>query len=77
MPWETERTLSTQAHMVLFIQPSEDSVETYVVDVGFGSPGMTQPILLTDSPNNVNIGATSLEQHRLRRIALPGSSLSR
>jgi len=75
LPGETESIFTPLLHMVLFVQPFEDSVQTYLVDVGFGSPGMTQPILLSDNPNNVSMGATPLEHHRLRRASLPGSSL--
>lgn len=62
-------------HTVLLVQPSSDSNETYVVDVGFGSSCITRPLLLSNHPDNVNIGLSETERHRLTRSPRPDSSL--
>jgi arylamine N-acetyltransferase len=63
------------AHMVLFVQPVTDSNETYLVDVGFGSTNLSQPILLSNAETNVVWGAVPPDRHRLTRGAHPSSCL--
>jgi arylamine N-acetyltransferase len=62
-------------HTIILTQPSSDSNETYLVDVGFGSSCITSPILLSNHPNNINIGSSETERHRLTRSPRPDSSL--
>ncbi|GLB33556.1 putative N-acetyltransferase [Lyophyllum shimeji] len=64
------------SHMIIFVQPGADSNETYLVDVGCGGSGLTRPILLSDAEDNVVIGTTPTEMHRLRRGAHPASRLA-
>ncbi|KAF4593266.1 arylamine N-acetyltransferase family protein [Pleurotus pulmonarius] len=61
-------------HMVMFVQPG-DSNQTWVVDVGFGGSGLARPMLLSDAEENVVLGTTPSERHRLVRKVLPMSSL--
>ncbi|KIY73400.1 cysteine proteinase [Cylindrobasidium torrendii FP15055 ss-10] len=51
-------------HMVLFVQPGEDT-KTYIMDVGCGGSGPSQPILLSANPANVTMGVSPTEHHRL------------
>ncbi|KIY73402.1 cysteine proteinase [Cylindrobasidium torrendii FP15055 ss-10] len=51
-------------HMVLFVQPGDDTT-TYVVDVGFGGVGPSLPILLSSDPSNVVMGVSPTEHHRV------------
>ncbi|KAF8999491.1 arylamine N-acetyltransferase 1 [Cyathus striatus] len=69
------RNYTALTHMVVLVQPHADSNKTYLVDVGFGANGLARPILLSDSEDNVVIGVTPTEKHRLTRGALPSSSL--
>ncbi|KAF8879268.1 hypothetical protein BD779DRAFT_1447074 [Infundibulicybe gibba] len=62
------------SHMFIFVQPFENN-QTYIVDVGFGAPGPTRPILLSDAEDNVVFGTTPTERHRLRLGPHPLSSL--
>lgn len=64
-------------HMVIFVQPGEECNTTYLVDVGCGGSGPTMPILLTDAEDNVVMGTTPTEKHRLRRGAHPESSVGK
>ncbi|KAF7430565.1 N-terminal acetyltransferase [Pleurotus ostreatus] len=61
-------------HMVVFVQPG-DANQTWLVDVGFGGSGLARPMLLSDGEDNVVLGATPSERHRLVRKVLPMSSL--
>lgn len=61
--------------MVILVQPFEESNKTYMIDVGFGSTGPVRPILLSSAEDNVVLGATPAEKHRLTRRAYPLSSL--
>ncbi|KNZ80072.1 Arylamine N-acetyltransferase [Termitomyces sp. J132] len=63
------------SHMIIFVQPGEESNVTYLVDVGFGGSGLTRPICLSSSEDNIVMGATPTEQHRLTRDAHPDSRL--
>lgn len=63
------------SHMVIFVQPNQGSSQTYVVDVGFGSSGLVRPILLSDASDNVVLGMSPSEKHRLTRSPHPSSSL--
>lgn len=62
-------------HMVIFVQPGEESNVTYLVDVGCGGSGPTTPILLSAAEDNVVMGTTPTEKHRLRRGTHPDSSI--
>ncbi|KAK7448824.1 hypothetical protein VKT23_013553 [Stygiomarasmius scandens] len=62
------------SHMVIFLQPFPESNVTYVVDTGFGGGGLTRPILLSDDPDNVIVGTTPSERHRLTKEPLPQAS---
>lgn len=73
-PHETPEYLSF-VHMVLFVQPIDDSSETYLVDVGCGGNGPSRPILLSCDPHNVVMGVSPTEKHRLTRGSRPQSSL--
>jgi len=64
------------SHMIIFVQPGEESNKTYLVDVGCGGSGLTRPILLSDAEDNVVIGTTPTEKHRLTRGAHPASRLA-
>ncbi|TFK32376.1 arylamine N-acetyltransferase 1 [Crucibulum laeve] len=61
-------------HMVVLVQPLERSNRTYLVDVGFGSPGLARPILLSNSEKDVVTGITPTEKHKLTRNAIPLST---
>lgn len=63
-------------HMVMFVQPG-DANQTWLVDVGFGGSGLARPMLLSDAEDNVILGATPSERHRLVRKVLPMSSLGK
>ncbi|KXN87906.1 Arylamine N-acetyltransferase [Leucoagaricus sp. SymC.cos] len=63
------------SHMVIFVQLGEESNATYIVDVGCGGSGPTMPILLSDAEDNIVMGTTPTEKHRLRREEFPGSSI--
>ncbi|KAF8076134.1 arylamine N-acetyltransferase 1 [Lyophyllum atratum] len=64
------------SHMIIFVQLGEESNETYFVDVGCGGSGLTRPILLSDAEDNIVIGTTPTEKHRLTRGSHPASRLS-
>jgi hypothetical protein len=68
--------LTSLSHMVIFIQPYEDSNQTYLVDVGFGSTGLARPMLLSDAEDNIVMGTNPTEMHRLIRGPHPLSSTS-
>lgn len=53
-------------HMVLFVQPGDENV-TYLMDVGCGGSGPSQPILLSCDADNVVMGISPTEHHRLVR----------
>lgn len=61
--------------MMIFVQPIAESNETYIVDVGFGGPNLCQPILLSQSKDNVVWGSSPPERHRLTLGVHPASSL--
>lgn len=56
---------SPPTHLVILVQPSANDNQTYVVDVGFGSCGITRPLLLSAHPENVNYGLSETERHRI------------
>ncbi|KAJ7579682.1 hypothetical protein C8J56DRAFT_834383 [Mycena floridula] len=62
-------------HMILFVQPSAESNLTYLVDAGFGGSGPARPILLSDASDNIVMGSTPTELHRLTRGTRADSSL--
>ncbi|KAF9452221.1 MT-A70-domain-containing protein [Macrolepiota fuliginosa MF-IS2] len=62
-------------HMVIFVQLGGESRITYLVDVGCGGSGPTMPILLSDAKDNIVMGTTPTEKHRLRRGSHPESSV--
>ncbi|KAJ7599469.1 hypothetical protein C8J56DRAFT_769353 [Mycena floridula] len=66
---------SPLTHQLLLVQPSLDDKITYIVDVGYGGPGLTRPILLLDSPDNIVMGATPTQWHRVTRGVRDDSSL--
>jgi len=66
---------SALSHAVIFVQPLGCSNQTYLVDVGCAGFCLTQPILLSESPENIVIGSSPTERHRLRKGEHPGSSL--
>jgi hypothetical protein len=68
-------TFYSKSHMVIFVQPFEGSNQTWIVDVGFGSPGLSRPILLSSEEKNVVRGAMSPEMHRLVRCTHPESAI--
>ncbi|KAF9264992.1 cysteine proteinase [Marasmius fiardii PR-910] len=59
-------------HMMLLVQPIEGSNVTYLCDTAFGGPGLSRPILLSDAEDNVVLGATPTEMHRLTRAPFAG-----
>lgn len=63
-------------HMIMFVQPG-DANQTWLVDVGFGGSGLARPMLLSDAEDNVVLGTTPSERHRLVRKVLPMSSLGK
>ncbi|KAF9044212.1 arylamine N-acetyltransferase 2 [Panaeolus papilionaceus] len=65
------------SHQIIFVQPTPDSNQTYLVDVGFGIPGLAQPILLSTDDSNVALGVDKTEKHRLTRSVMPLSSFGR
>jgi arylamine N-acetyltransferase len=67
---------SALSHMVIFVQPIQDSNKTYLVDVGFGI-GLTKPILLSNADDNIITGTTPTEKHRLTRGSNLATSLGR
>jgi arylamine N-acetyltransferase len=46
-------------HMVIFVQPMENSNLTYLVDVGCAGLGPTRPILLSNAGDNIVVGRRS------------------
>ncbi|TFK43192.1 hypothetical protein BDQ12DRAFT_674553 [Crucibulum laeve] len=62
-------------HMIIFVQPIENSNETYLVDVGCGGSGPARPILLLTGGENVVMGISPTEKHRLNMCPHPESSL--
>ncbi|KAL0961268.1 hypothetical protein HGRIS_006231 [Hohenbuehelia grisea] len=54
-------------HMIILVQPSENSNITYLVDAGCAGSGPARPILLSDADDNMVEGASPTERHRLRR----------
>ena len=62
-------------HQIVFVQPSPDGTETYLVDVAWGATNLVHPILLSDNPAEVVCGAAPPEIHRLIRMAHPDSSI--
>ncbi|KAJ2932443.1 hypothetical protein H1R20_g4671, partial [Candolleomyces eurysporus] len=73
---EDEEIHTSQTHMVIFVQPLDDSNLTYVVDVGFGGGGLARPIPLVAGDESIVMGVGPSEEHRLIRAPLPQSSLS-
>lgn len=69
-----EPAYTPQTHMVLFVQPIEGSNVTYLVDTGFGGSGLARPILLSDAEDNVVMGCTPTEKHKLTKGVMPGSN---
>ncbi|KAG6817219.1 hypothetical protein H0H87_011577 [Tephrocybe sp. NHM501043] len=63
------------SHMIIFVQPGDTSNVTYLVDVGCGGSGPTRPILLSSSDNNIVMGTTPTEKHRLTRGTHPESKI--
>ncbi|KAF9477221.1 cysteine proteinase [Pholiota conissans] len=61
-------------HQVIFVQPENDSNQTYLVDVGFGT-GLVRPILLSNSEENIVMGTDATEHHRLIWAAAHSTSL--
>jgi arylamine N-acetyltransferase len=61
--------------MIIFVQPIEGSNQTWIVDGGFGSPGLARPILLSSEESNVVRGAMTSEMHRLVRCTHPDSAI--
>ncbi|KAJ2916667.1 hypothetical protein MD484_g3768, partial [Candolleomyces efflorescens] len=61
--------------MVVFVQPFEDSSETYLVDVGFGGTGLVRPIPLVSGQKSEVMGVGPTEFHRLIKEPFPHSSL--
>ncbi|KAG6832917.1 hypothetical protein H0H92_004801 [Tricholoma furcatifolium] len=64
------------SHMIIFVQPGDESNVTYLVDVGCGGSGPTRPILLSASEDNIVMGTSPTEKHRLTRGAHPESRLA-
>lgn len=63
-------------HMIIFVQPISESNVTYLADVGFGGSNLGQPILLSDSNDNVVWGSCPPERHRLTLGVNPESTLA-
>jgi arylamine N-acetyltransferase len=59
--------LPAWSHMVVLVQPFENSAETYLVDVGYGASGLCRPILFSNSSELSVQGSTKTERHRLIR----------
>ncbi|TFK66482.1 cysteine proteinase [Pluteus cervinus] len=84
-------TYGPLAHMVLFVQPfvdytldgepiqdpSQANNQTYLLDTGFGSPGLARPILLVEDENDGEgvLGVNRTERHRLRRGTGDGDNI--
>lgn len=68
----TVQDMTDCVHMILFVQiPGNKTEETWLVDVGYGVTGLIRPVLLSDSTENVVMGSTSTELHRLRKMSSP------
>ncbi|KAJ7635157.1 hypothetical protein FB45DRAFT_910934 [Roridomyces roridus] len=68
--WHLEPAFLSVGHMIIFVQPTEGSNETYVLDVGYGP---VRPILLEEGAKIM--GATPSETYTLVRTARADSSL--
>ncbi|KAG5725999.1 Arylamine N-acetyltransferase, partial [Termitomyces sp. T112] len=64
------------SHMIIFVQPQSGKT-TYLVDVGCGGSGPARPILLSSQEDNVVMGTTPTEQHRLTRGVRSDSRVAR
>lgn len=72
-----EYSYGARLHMVVFVQPFEDSSETFVVDVGFGGSGLVRPIPLVNGDKSEVMGVGPTEFHRLVKEPFPHSSLGK
>ena len=67
---------TTLSHMIIFVQPSPNGNQTYLVDVGFALMGPVRPMLLSDAKDSIVMGMNPTEMHRLTRGPHPLSSTS-
>ncbi|KAJ7635152.1 hypothetical protein FB45DRAFT_1002544 [Roridomyces roridus] len=68
--WHLDPAFLSVGHMIIFVQPTEGSNETFVLDVGYGP---VRPILLEEGAKIM--GATPSETYTLLRTARAESSL--
>lgn len=68
---------ASATHLVILVQPSVNSNQTYVCDVGYGPSNVTRPLLLSNHPDNVIVGLSETERHRLTRSPRPDSSVGK
>ncbi|KAG6837985.1 hypothetical protein H0H93_008379 [Arthromyces matolae] len=61
---------------VPYENPGDDSKVTYLVDVGCGGSGPSRPLLLSASNENIAMGTTPTERHKLTRGAHPDSRIT-
>ena len=73
---EEQEVYTSHIHMLIFVQPHDDSNLTYVVDVGFGGDGLARPIPLVNGDQSIVMGVRPAEENRLLKVTLPQSSLS-
>jgi arylamine N-acetyltransferase len=78
MAWQTperDPVYTFQSHMLLFVQPFNNSNETYVVDVGFGGNGLVRPVPLVAGEQSTVMGVGETEFHHLVKEPFRYSSL--
>ncbi|KAJ2916668.1 hypothetical protein MD484_g3769, partial [Candolleomyces efflorescens] len=75
---EEQDIQTSHTHMVIFVQPDDESNLTYVVDVGFGGGGLARPIPLVNGDESIVMGVGPTEQHPLISMSplTKGSSLA-
>jgi hypothetical protein len=72
---EEQEVYTSHTHMLLFVQPDDESNLTYVVDVGFGGE-VARPVPLLSGDESIVMGLGPAEENRLFKAPLPQSSLS-
>lgn len=72
---DTSPSYTPLGHMLILCQPVVGSNITYLLDAWFGGSGLVRPILLSDASDNIVLGTTPTEKHRLTRGKRLDSSL--
>jgi hypothetical protein len=73
---EEQDVHASHTHMIIFVQPHDESNLTYVVDNGWGGSGLARPIPLLNGDESTVMGLGPAEEHRLSKTAVLQSSLS-